>query len=223
MRVLILGATSAIAQAAARIWAARSDDLVLVGRNEAHLRAIADDLRVRGADSVEVYVHDLEQPALPEGSFDVVLLAQGLLQGDPERVLRTNLVAPVQLLEALEPRLRGGDRVAALSSVAGDRGRAANAVYGASKAGLDAYLSALRQRLFRRGVHVVTLKPGFVDTPMTAGMSKGPLFATPAQVARGLVRAVDRGATVVYLPWWWRLVMLVVRSIPESIFRKLSF
>lgn len=223
MRVLILGATSAIAQAAARIWAARSDDLVLVGRNADHLQMIAADLRVRGADSVELSVQDLNKGALPEGSFDVVLFAQGVGEGEPALVIWTNLIGPVQLLEALEPRLKPGAKVAVISSVAGDRGRAKNAVYGASKAGLDAYLSGFRQRVAKRGVHVVTVKPGFVDTPMTAGMRKGPLFASPAQVASGLVRALDRGRSVVYLPWWWRYLMLVVRAIPESVFKKLSF
>ena len=105
----------------------------------------------------------------------------------------------------------------------GDRGRAKNALYGASKAGLDAYLSALRQRLFHKGVRVVTLKPGFVDTPMTAQMQKSPLFSSPASVGRGIVRAIDGRRDVVYLPWYWRFIMLIVRMIPEPLFKRMSF
>jgi short-subunit dehydrogenase len=107
--------------------------------------------------------------------------------------------------------------------VSGDRGRAKNPIYAASKAGLDAYLSALRQRLFRKGIRVVTLKPGFVDTPMTAQMAKTPVFAQPAAIGRGIVRAIDRRADVVYLPWWWRFIMLVVRIMPEALFKRMSF
>lgn len=236
MRVAILGATSAIAQAAARLWAERGADLVLVARDPVKLGAVADDLRTRGA-VVEPVVHDLnhDHAALVErvGAADVVLFAQGLLgdaqqrDSDPdcvELVLRTNLVAPARILTLLAPRLPRGACVAALSSVAGDRGRARVGVYGASKAGLDSMLSALRQRLAPSGVRVLTLKPGFVDTPMTASLPKTPLFASPADVGRGIVRAVDSGGDgVVYLPWWWRLVMLVIKSLPERVFKRLSF
>jgi short-subunit dehydrogenase len=235
MRILVLGATSAIAQAAARIWAARGDELFLVARNPGRLSAVADDLRTRGA-KVETVAQDLDEAALyaplveRAGRLDVVLLAHGVLgdatDTDPVaigHVLRTNLVGPVQLLTLLAARLQKGACVAAISSVAGDRGRAKNGVYGASKAGLDAFLSALRQRLSKAGVRVLTLKPGFVDTPMTAAMPKSPLFTSAESVGRGLVRAVDRGSDVVYLPWWWRFIMLVTRSIPERIFKKLSF
>jgi short-subunit dehydrogenase len=227
MRILVLGATSAIAQAAARRWAARGDELLLVARNAGRLSAVADDLRTRGG-KVETMAQDLDDAALyaplveRAGRLDVVLLAHGVLEA-LERVLRTNLVGPVQLLTLLAARLQKGACVAAISSVAGDRGRAKNGVYGASKAGLDAFLSALRQRLSKAGVRVLTLKPGFVDTPMTAAMPKSPLFTSAESVGRGLVRAVDRGSDVVYLPWWWRFIMLVTRSIPERIFKKLSF
>ena len=97
-----------------------------------------------------------------------------------------------------------------------------SALYGASKAGLTAFLSALRNRLYRTGVRVVTVKPGFVDTPMTAHLPKNPLYASPERVARDIVRAVDRGRDVVYTPWWWRLVMLIVKLVPERIFKRLS-
>lgn len=237
-RVLVLGATSAIAQQVARLYAARGASLFLVGRNPERLAAVADDLRVRGA-SVETAVADLDDPSLHGELLDravplqIVLLAHGVL-GDPQQtaqdaraagdVLWTNLLAPVSLLTHAAQRMeeqRSGCLVA-LSSVAGDRGRASNAVYGASKAGLTAFLSGLRNRLSRTGVRVVTVKPGFVDTPMTAHVPKNPLFASPERVARDVVRAVDRGRDVVYTPWWWRLVMLVVKLIPERIFKRLS-
>jgi decaprenylphospho-beta-D-erythro-pentofuranosid-2-ulose 2-reductase len=236
VKVVVLGATSAIAQAAARVWAERGAELLLVARDAEKVAAVADDLRTRGAQ-VETLVQDLNRDSggLVEraGPADVVLLAQGIF-GDPQRrdadpdyaelVLRTNLVAPVRLLTLLAPRLQRGACIAALSSVAGDRGRAKVGAYGASKAGLDSFLSALRQRLHPAGVRVLTLKPGFVDTPMTAALPKTPLFSSAAQVGSGIVRAVDSGHDgVVYLPWWWRLIMLVVKSLPERFFRRLTF
>jgi short-subunit dehydrogenase len=241
MKVLILGATSAIAQAAARVWAARGAELFLVARNGGRLTAVADDLRARGGKPLTL-VQDLNDHAQHEallenalmalGSIDVVLIAQGLL-GDPaerdkdpelaELILRTNLVAPVRLLTLLSGKLRAGACIAAISSIAGERGRAKVGVYGASKAGLTSFLSALRQRLRERGIRVLTVKPGFVDTPMTAAMKKTALFASPASVGRGIVRAVDGGKDVVYLPWFWRYIMMVVRALPESLFKRLSF
>ena len=238
-RVLVLGATSAIAQETARIFAARGDALHLIARNASRLAAVADDLRARGAAAVTTAVHDLDldsgqlvaDAAAALGGIEIVLLAQGVL-GDPAeydqsaeaaaRVLQTNLVGPVALLTRIAPLLKEGACIAAISSVAGDRGRASNGVYGASKAGLDAFLSALRNRLFKRGVRVVTIKPGFVDTPMTAQVPKNALFASPAAVARGIVRAVDGTADVVYLPFFWRFIMLVIRALPERIFKRLS-
>ena len=237
-RVLVLGATSAIAQQISRLYAARHASLFLVARNRERLSAVADDLRVRGA-TVETAVADLDDPSLHAdliaraAPLDIVLLAHGVL-GDPQltvrdaraadEVLGTNLLAPVSLLTPaarLMEEQRSGCLVA-LSSVAGDRGRASNPVYGASKAGLSAFLSGLRNRLYRTGVRVVTVKPGFVDTPMTAHVPKNPLFASPERVARDVVRAVDRHRDVVYTPWWWRFVMLIVRLIPERIFKRLS-
>ena len=230
MKVLVLGATSAIAQAAARIWASRGDELILVARNEANLRAVAGDLRTRGA-KIETIVQDLNQDTdRLVRPVDVVLLAHGVL-GDPDAtdpaavdlILRTNLVGPAQLLVKLAAHLEPGACIAAISSVAGDRGRAKNPLYGASKAGLDALLSALRQKLSQKGVRVLTIKPGFVDTPMTAAMPKSPLFASAESVGRGIVRAIDAKKDVVYLPWYWRFIMWMVRSLPESIFKKLRF
>jgi short-subunit dehydrogenase len=241
MKVLVLGATSAIAQAAARLWAKRGDELFLVARNGERLSAVADDLRARGGKALTL-AQDLNDASLHEGmvenalmamgSIDVVLLAQGLLGDAAERdrdpdaaelILRTNLVAPVRLLILLSQKLRAGGCIAAISSIAGERGRAKVGAYGASKAGLDSFLSALRQRLSSRGICVLTVKPGFVDTPMTAKMKKNAFFAAPASVGRGIVRAIDRRKDVVYLPWFWRFVMMAVRALPEWLFKRMSF
>ena len=237
-RVLVLGATSAIAQQVARLYAARGAELFLVARNEERLRAVADDLRVRGA-SVETAVADLDDGARHDdllaraAPLEVVFLSYGVL-GDAretgrspdaaEAVLRTDLLGPISLLTRAAQRLeaQGSGCIVALSSVAGDRGRAANPVYGAAKAGLTAFLSGLRNRLSGAGVRVVTVKPGFVDTPMTSHLPKNPLYASPERVARDVVRAIDSDVDVVYTPWWWRFVMLLVRLIPERVFKRLS-
>jgi len=238
-RVLILGATSAIAQEIGRAFAQRGASFFLVARNQERLRAVAEDLRTRGAAAVETALLDLDDRSGHAGlleraaPLEVVLLAHGVLgdsretERDPEaavRVLQTNLAGPVSLLTLAAQRMEAqrGGCIVALSSVAGDRGRGGNAVYGASKAGLSAFLSGLRNRLFRSGVRVVTVKPGLVDTPMTAHLPRSPLYASPARVARDVVRAVERGGDVVYTPWYWRLVMLVIRLIPERIFKRLS-
>jgi len=242
MNALLFGATSLIAQETARLWAARGDGLFLVARNAERLEAVAADLRTRGA-RVFTRAADLDDAALHAalygeaaaalGSIDLVLLAHGSL-GDQlqcqrdfaaaERVLRTNFVAATSLLELaaarFEPERRGA--IVALGSVAGDRGRASNYVYGAAKAGLAAYLSGLRNRLAKSGVAVITVKPGQTDTPMTAAVKKGPLFSSAATVARAIVRGVDARQDVIYAPWWWRLVMAVIRAIPERVFKKLS-
>jgi short-subunit dehydrogenase len=237
-RVLVLGATSAIAQQVARLYAARGAELFLVARNQERLGAVADDLRVRGA-SVATAVADLDDASLYDdllagaAPLEVVFLAHGVLgdaretgrsAGAAEAVLRTDLLGPVSLLTRAAQRLeaQGSGCIVALSSVAGDRGRAANPVYGAAKAGLTAFLSGLRNQLWRTGVRVVTVKPGFVDTPMTGHLPKNPLYASPERVALDVLRAIEGSADVVYTPWWWRFVMLLVRLVPERLFKRLS-
>ena len=240
-RVVVLGATSAIAQHVARLYAAQGASLYLVGRNPARLAAVVGDARVRGATQVESAVADLDDAGAHDriltaaeaalGAPDVVFLAHGVLGSrdagpeEAEAILRSDLVAPSSLLlraaRSMEARKSG--TLVALSSVAGDRGRAANPVYGAAKAGLTALLSALRQRLSSRGVSVVTVKPGFVLTPMTAHLPPMPFAVGPDRVAKDIVRALERGRDVVYTPGIWRFVMLVVRLLPEKVFKKLYF
>lgn len=241
-RIVIFGATSSIAQALARRLVTGPARFVLVARDAARLNAVADDLRARGAAEVLVSVADLddvarhaalvEDAAARLGGFDLVVDAHGVL-GEPARydvdgleaarVLHTNLVSAVSLLTFAAGRVQAGGCVVGISSVAGDRGRGSNAVYGASKAGLTAFLSGLRARLSRSGVTVITVKPGPVDTPMTSHLPRTRAFASPDAVARDVARAVERRREVVYTPARWRLVMAVVRAIPERWFKRLRF
>jgi short-subunit dehydrogenase len=242
-KVLIIGATSAIAEATARILAARGADLYLVGRNQSRLAAVAADLAVRGSSRVSSEVLDANDLAGHEamlaraeaflGGYDTVLIAHGTLSDQKAceasvdlalREINTNGLSVIALLTRVANRLaqqRVGT-IAVISSVAGDRGRASNYVYGSAKALVTAFLSGLRQRLAKVGVNVVTIKPGFVDTPMTAAFPKGPLWARPEAVARGIVQAIDRRRSTVYLPGFWWPIMLVIRAIPERVFLRLS-
>ena len=242
-KVLIIGATSAIAEATARLFAARGDALFLVARNRIHLDAVRADLLLRGARAAEVTELDvnaldrhaavLEQAWSALGAVDVALIAHGTLpdqsacQASPEVAVReftTNATSTIALATAIAARLevQGSGTLAVISSVAGDRGRANNYLYGAAKAAVTAFLSGLRQRLAGSGVNVLTIKPGFVDTPMTAAFRKGALWASPLQVAAGIVRAIDKRRSVVYLPGFWRFVMLVIRHMPEPVFKRVK-
>ncbi len=241
-RVLICGATSAIASAAARCFAASNDRLFLVGRDREKLGAVADDLRVRGATQVETSVADLNdftrhQALIDEcvqrlDGIDTVLVAHGTLPDqaacqasfEAARVeLDTNFLSVLSLLTRVANYLekRGAGTIAVISSVAGDRGRQSNYVYGTAKGAVSIFLQGLRNRLHGRGVRVVTIKPGFVDTPMTANFPKNLLWADAPSVGRGVYRAVCGGSDVVYLPWFWRPIMLLIRLVPERMFKRL--
>jgi len=240
---LIIGATSAIAQEVARQLAARGTTLTLWGRSPARLEIIAADLRTKYGVKVFLEAFDLNnsslhQPALDRavtagGAFDLALICQGSLPNQSacekdyqlvEQEFITNCLGPISLLTVLGNYFesQGQGCLAAISSVAGDRGRQSNYVYGASKAGLSTFLAGMRNRLYSKGVHVLTIKPGFVDTPMTANLKKGLLFASPEKVARDIIRAVEGRVCVLYTPWFWRSIMLIIRLIPEPIFRKLK-
>lgn len=239
-RVIVLGALSAVAEQTARLYAAEGAELLLAGRDRARLDAVAADLKVRGAARAEVAALDLAAEAgeatfqtLVEalGGVDHVILAYGVL-GGPE--IEEDLGAARAVLDAdftsaavwalaaakqLE-RQRGGALVA-IGSVAGDRGRASNYVYGAAKAGLAVLMQGLAHRLSRVGARAVVVKPGFIDTPMTAHIEKsGPLWATPEAIAKIVRRAAGKGGPVVYAPGFWRLILLIIRALPTPVMHR---
>jgi short-subunit dehydrogenase len=243
--LVILGATSKIAQEVARIAARQNRELLLVARNEERLEAVAGDMLARGASRVETVTADLSdtsrhaelwqriEAAMPEMSS--VLLAYGSLgeQARDEksvasvmRELNTNFTSAASLLtyaaNTLE-RKRSGV-LAVITSVAGDRARRSNYIYGTAKGALTLYAQGLRARLFAANVRVLTIKPGPVDTPMTAHMKKGPLMASPQSVAVAIYRQMEDGkADVIYVPAYLRVILAVIRAIPESVGKKLKF
>lgn len=242
-KILIIGATSAIAEAAARLWAAQGHRLYLLGRNEERLGALAADLRIRGAAVAAHGVLDVNQFAAHAAAIDAataaldgldtVLIAHGTL-GDQKaceqdfaaalQELNTNAISVMSLLTLLANRFEAQRHgtLAVISSVAGDRGRQSNYVYGTAKGALTIFLQGLRNRLHGAGVQVLTIKPGFVDTPMTAHIQQGPLWAKPEAVAAAIVKAVERRRDVLYTPWFWLGIMTVIRLVPERIFKKLK-
>ena len=242
-RVLILGATSAIAEHTARLFAARGDQLVLVARNAQRLKTISDDLRVRGARDVDYLVADLSDTTTHArllhdattrlDGLDLTLFAYGTL-GDQRaceqdfsetiREFKTNCLSVLSLLTLVANQFeqQGSGCIAVISSVAGDRGRQSNYVYGSAKGALSIFLQGLRNRLYKSQVHVVTIKPGFVDSPMTKDFKKGLLWVKPAVIAQGIIKAIDKQRDVVYLPFFWRYIMLIIKLIPEKLFKRLS-
>jgi len=243
-RILVLGATSGIATAVMRLLAARGASFFLVARDPLKLAAVEMDLRTRGAASVESRVLDLNDTAShPEvlteaasslGAIDLAFLAHGVLGNQAEgessypaaaHVLQTNLLSAVSLITWLANYFQaaGQGTLAVLSSVAGDRGRKSNYIYGASKAGLNTFLDGVRNRVDRSGVHVLTLRPGYIATQMTAHVDHNPLFATPERAARLILRAIEKRKDIAYIPPFWAAILFVVRCIPEAIFKKLDY
>lgn len=242
-KILVLGATSGIAEATCRIWASQGASMFLVARNAEKLAAVAQDLRTRGASYIDTAVVDLDDtdqhPALLAhavnslAGLDIAYLAHGTL-GDQQKaeqdfntaahVLHTNFMAPVSLLTWLANFCvqRRSGTIAVLSSVAGDRGRKSNYVYGSSKAGLSAFLAGLRNRVDREGVTILTIKPGPTKTAMTAGMKGHEKFADVDAVAQSIVKAIDKRQDNLYVPFQWQPIMFVVRNIPDRIFKKLN-
>jgi short-subunit dehydrogenase len=240
--VLVLGGSSDIGRAAARAFAKAGYDVALAGRDVAALEPDAADLRARY--NVEVGLHSLD--VLDTASFDgflaglpglpdVVISIVGLLgvQQNAESdlahataIMRSNYEGPALILGLFAEKFlaRGSGTLVGVSSVAGDRGRASNYVYGSAKAGFSAFLSGLRARASRSGVHVVTVKPGFVRTRMTEGMKLiGPLTVEAPVVGDAILAAVENKTDVVYVSGKWRLVMLIIKTLPEAVFKKLKF
>ena len=244
--VLILGATSGIARALCHVMSQRGCRLILAGRDERELNAMAADLRYRyGAEAfvelfqaldfdchaafidrcIERFDGDLRGVVLCYGDMIEQAKTQTSLT-KARRMIDVNFTSAVSILIPLANYLaaRKGGYIVAISSVAGERGRQSNYTYGAAKAALSAYLQGLRNRLYRDGVDVLTIKPGFVDTSMTQGLinPNSPLVASPERVARDIDRGIRSRQNVIFTPWFWRGIMMFIRIIPESIFKRLK-
>ena len=239
--VLILGAGSDLARALARKFATLSYRLILAEPDLSVIKEHARDLEIRSQTPVETVAFDALKPETHAAFYeslsvkpDVVFCVFGYLgnqlraEGDLAerlRILNINYVGAVSILEiiAADFARRKSGTIIGISSVAGDRGRQSNYLYGSAKAGFTAYLSGLRNRLFHCGVHVMTVKPGFMKTAMTENLTLPPaLTALPDQAAQIIFRAFIRGKNVVYLLWMWRWLMLIIRNIPECVFKRMK-
>lgn len=243
-KIVIIGATSAIAMACARLWATEQAEFFLVGRDTEKLRQTSDDLIARGAAAAHTHALDLNHfdvhSAMLDtcfstlGRVDVVLIAHGTLpdqaacEKDVDLALRefsSNGLSVIALLILLANRMeaQGSGTIAVISSVAGDRGRPSNYLYGTAKAAVTTFCEGLRARLLKSGVHVVTIKPGFVDTPMTKELPlPGLLVTSPEQVAKDIHKAIRRKSNSIYTPYFWAAIMFLIKAIPSSIFKKLK-
>jgi len=243
--VAITGASSGIGEAAARLLAAEGAKVVLGARRTDRLAAIAAEIRKAGGEAEAKALDVTRRDDLAAfvkaaqdrfGRLDVLVNNAG---GSPnaeaatasprfsEAIIRLNLLAPLNLAQAANAIMQAqddGGSIINIGSLSGDRGRGSNHAYGAAKAGLTAFCSGLRARMAARGVHVLTVKPGFIDSPMTAHITKkGALWATPERIAEGTLNAIDRRRNVVYLPGFWALIMLVIKHVPERVFKRLKF
>lgn len=239
---IILGATSSMAKAFARAVSHDGARVFLAGRDMADLQSSASDCAQRGAETAEAVAFDARKPdgfgvlidrvAKEDGMINVAVFvgsmpAQAEIDMDPSLiagVVTDSFTGPATFLQAIAPEMetRGGGTVIGVGSVAGDRGRISNYVYGSAKAGFHTYLSGLRNRLTRSGGHVVTVKPGFVDSAMTWGIEGMFLVAPPEKVAADLLNAVEKKKNVIYTPFFWRIIMGIITRIPERIFKKMS-
>ena len=245
MKVVFLGATRGMGRALARLMVQRGDRLFLLGRDPEELARSAQDLEViAGGGKVDAALCDLLQPdtfgsALDQAAhaldgFDTVVVTAGLFatqeQLEADAALRSDLLTAdftntIQFCEAARQRLlaSGGGTLVVFSSVAGDRGRKPVILYGAAKAGLSHYLEGLDHKFRAHGLRTICVKPGFVKTGMTAGLKPPPFAGEPDGVARAVLKAIDRGSPVVYVPGIWRGVMLVIRNLPRPVMRRIGF
>ena len=244
MKVALLGGTKGMGRSLARLFAARGDAICLLGREHVDLDLSAEDLRSRGKADVSVLLCDLEKPyefgAVIDaaqhklGGLDAVVLTaamfatQDALEDDPtvtEKLLSINFTNTILFCEEARRRLlaAGGGTLCAFSSVAGERGRKPVILYGATKAGLSAYLEGLDHKFREAGLRTVCVKPGFVKTGMTAGLEPPPFAGEPDAVARRVLKAIDAGKPVVYAPGIWALIMFVIRHLPRTVMRRIGF
>lgn len=241
-KIVVIGATSAIAHETLKPFATEGAELFLVARSLDKLEAVASDLRVRGASAVTCYGLDLNEidghPAMLEaawealgGVVDLFFVAYGTLpdqaacEADVAVALdsfHTNATSVIALLTRAAPRFeqqRHGT-IAVISSVAGDRGRRYNYLYGAAKAAVSTFLQGLRARLVSANVAVVTIKPGPVDTPMTAHHRKSLLFTSKQKAGAAVYDAIRKRKETAYVPWWWQPIMIIIKLIPETLFKR---
>jgi short-subunit dehydrogenase len=243
MNILILGATSAMAQATAKQWASTDTQFFVVARGAKRLQTIADDLQARTQNKTHTFAMDandtekhaacITEATKKMGSIDLVLIAHGTLSDQSQceqnvallrHELETNALSTVMFLTLIANELEKQKHgtIVVITSVAGDRGRQSNYVYGAAKAMVETFAQGLRQRLAKQNVHVLSVKPGFTDTPMTQDIKKGLLWAQPEKIAKDIVRAVKKKKNVIYTPCFWWGIMTIIKCIPECIFKKLS-
>ncbi len=242
-KIIFFGATSAIALATARLYAEQGAELCLIARNKEKLSDIEADLKSRGAKKIHLIEFALAKSEdhtalfadIKEGfgDFDIALVAYGSLGkqkslemdfSQAQQELDVNFISVVSILTSLANYFsqRKQGTIAVISSVAGDRGRQSNYIYGAAKGALTLLLQGLRNRLHSDGVQVLTIKPGFIDTPMTADVKKNFLFVKPEVIALDIKRAIETKKDVIYVPWFWRYIMMIIKIIPESIFKRLK-
>jgi decaprenylphospho-beta-D-erythro-pentofuranosid-2-ulose 2-reductase len=245
MKVVLLGATKGMGRALARLLAQRGDELFLLGRDQEELRRSAQDLEVHGAGGAvgtahcdlldpETFAAALDQANAQLGRLDTVVVTAGLfatqeqLEADADlraRLLAADFANTVQFCELARARLlsAGGGTLCVFSSVAGERGRKPVILYGAAKAGLSRYLEGLDHKFRAQGLRTIVVKPGFVKTGMTAGLKPPPFAGEPDDVARAVLKAIDKGTPEVYAPPIWRWVMLVIRMLPRAVMRRIGF
>ncbi|MEQ8766556.1 MAG: SDR family NAD(P)-dependent oxidoreductase [Planctomycetota bacterium] len=244
MKAVILGATKGMGRSLARLMAARGDTLFLLGRDPGDMERSAAELKVLGAGPVSFATCDLMEPSgfapalqaaeQAMGGLDAVIVTAGLyaqqedLEVDPDKaaaLLQVNFTGTILFCEEARRRLlaKGGGKLCAFSSVAGERGRKPVVLYGATKSGLSFYLEGLDHKFRSHGLETITVKPGFVKTGMTEGLKPPPFAGEPDSVAKTVLAAIDRGRPVVYAPPIWRWVMLVIRNLPRFVMRKIGF
>lgn len=243
-KIIVVGATSTIAESACKLFASEGDKLFLVGRNETKLKEITRSLKSFGASYVNFHTQDLkdlgkhqdifDQASLEMDGFDHILIAHGTLPdqlkceksiSETLEEYNSNALSVISILtyasNFFEKQSNGV--IIAISSVAGDRGRKSNYIYGSAKGAVSIFMQGLRARLSDKGVRVITIKPGFVDTNMTAEFKKNFLWTSPEIVAKGIKKAIDSNRVdVIYLPKYWRYIMLIIKLIPEFLFKKLT-
>jgi len=241
-KILIIGATSAIAESCAKIWSSRGESIFLVAKNKEKLDLLETNLKNQGSKDISSFLMDVNNLEDHKKMFDeaenqlkeinIVLIAHGTLSDQDEcekdvnktiEEIKTNAISTIALLTEISNRFANNKSgiIAVISSVSGDRGRASNYVYGSAKAMVSTFTSGLRQRLNKYNVSVVTIKPGFVDTPMTKNMKKGLLWAKPSAVAAKIVSGIENRKDEIYVPSFWRVIMFFIKLIPNFVFKKI--